>query len=154
MGNIERRLQEMGIELPECPKPVAAYVPAVKGGGFVFASGQTPIVDGKLIYKGKLGQDIDIAQGYDAARIAAIRVLSELKFILGDLDRIERIVRVTGYVNSAPDFGDQPKVINGASELFCQVFGEKGEHARVAFGAGALPDNSAVEVDVIAYVKD
>lgn len=154
MGIIESRLREMGIELPECPKPVAAYVPAVKAGEFVYASGQTPIVDGKLLYTGKLGRDVTVEEGYEAARLSAIRVLSELKFILGDLDRIERIVRVTGYVNSMPDFGDQPKVINGASELFRNVFREKGEHARVAFGAGALPDNSAVEVDVIAYVKD
>lgn len=154
MGIVETRLQEMGIVLPECPKPVAAYVPAVKMGGFVFASGQTPIIDGELIYKGKLGSEITIEQGYDAARIAAIRVLSELKFIVGDLDKIQRIVKVTGYVNSAPDFGDQPKVMNGASELFVKVFGDKGQHSRVAFGAGALPDNAAVEVDVIAYVGE
>ena len=154
MGNIEKRLAELGIELPECPKPVAAYVPAAKAGGFVYASGQTPIIDGKLTYKGKLGRDVTVEEGYEAAKIAAIRVLSELKFIVGDLDKIQRIVRVTGYVNSMPDFGDQPKVINGASELFCAVFGDKGEHARVAFGAGALPDNAAVEVDVIAYVGE
>lgn len=154
MGKIEKRLEELGIELVECPKPVAAYVPAAKAGGFIYASGQTPIVDGKLIYQGKLGRDVTVEEGYDAARISAIRVLSELKSIVGDLDKIERIVRVTGYVNSMPDFGDQPKVINGASELFVNVFGDKGQHARVAFGAGALPDNAAVEVDVIAYVGE
>ena len=98
--------------------------------------------------------DLGIEEGYEAARLAAIRVIAELKSVVGDLDRIERIVKVTGYVNSAPDFGGQPKVINGASELFRNVFGEKGEHARVAFGTGALPDNAAVEIDVIAYVKD
>ena len=102
----------------------------------------------------KLGRDLGIEEGYEAARLAAIRVIAELKSVVGDLDRIERIVKVTGYVNSAPDFGGQPKVINGASELFRNVFGEKGEHARVAFGTGALPDNAAVEIDVIAYVKD
>ena len=101
-----------------------------------------------------LTANCSIEEGYEAARLAAIRVIAELKSVVGDLDRIERIVKVTGYVNSAPDFGGQPKVINGASELFRNVFGEKGEHARVAFGTGALPDNAAVEIDVIAYVKD
>ena len=153
MSKVEEKLKELGIEVPPCPAPVAAYVPAAQAGSFVFASGQTPIVDNKLIYKGKLGKDLGIEEGYEAAKLAAIRVIAELKSIVGDLDRIERIVKVTGYVNSAPDFGDQPKVVNGASELFRNVFGDKGEHARVAFGAGALPDNAAVEIDVIAYVK-
>ena len=154
MGTVEKRLEELGIVLPECPKPVAAYVPAAVAGGFVYASGQTPIVDGKLVYKGKLGRDLTVEEGYEAAKLSAIRVLSELKAAVGDLDRIQRIVRVTGYVNSMPDFGDQPKVINGASELFVALFGDKGQHARVAFGAGALPDNAAVEVDVIAYIGE
>ena len=143
----------MGIEVPPCTTPVAAYVPAAQAGNFIFASGQTPIVDNKLVYQGKLGKDLGIEEGYEAAKLAAIRVIAELKSIVGDLDRIERIVKVTGYVNSAPEFGDQPKVVNGASELFRAAFGEKGEHARVAFGAGALPDNAAVEIDVVAYVK-
>ena len=143
----------MGIEVPPFPTPVAAYVPAAQAGNFIFASGQTPIVDNKLVYQGKLGKDLGIEEGYEAAKLAAIRVIAELKSIVGDLDRIERIVKVTGYVNSAPEFGDQPKVVNGASELFRAAFGEKGEHARVAFGAGALPDNAAVEIDVVAYVK-
>ena len=140
MNIVENKLRELHITLPACPTPVAAYLPAVRAGNFVFASGQTPIVDGELLYQGKLGRDLGIEEGYEAARLAAIRVIAELK--------------VTGYVNSAPDFGGQPKVINGASELFRNVFGEKGEHARVAFGTGALPDNAAVEIDVIAYVKD
>jgi len=154
MGIVEKRLEEMGIVLPECPKPVAAYVTAACAGGFVYVSGQTPIADGKLIYKGKLGRDLTVEEGYEAAKLSAIRVLSELKAAVGDLDRIQRIVRVTGYVNSMPEFGDQPKVINGASELFVAAFGDKGQHARVAFGAGALPDNAAVEVDVIAYIGE
>lgn len=153
MSKVEEKLQELGIVVPPCPTPVAAYVPAAQAGQFIFASGQTPIVDGELLYKGKLGKDISVEEGYEASKLAAIRVIAELKSIVGDLDRIERIVKVTGYVNSAPDFGDQPKVVNGASELFRAVFGEKGEHARVAFGAGALPDNAAVEIDVVAYVK-
>ena len=154
MNIVENKLRELHITLPACPTPVAAYLPAVQAGNFVFASGQTPIVDGELLYQGKLGRDLGIEEGYEAARLAAIRVIAELKSVVGDLDRIERIVKVTGYVNSAPDFGGQPKVIHGASELFRNVFGEKGEHARVAFGTGALPDNAAVEIDVIAYVKD
>ena len=153
MSKVEEKLKEMGIGVPPCPTPVAAYVPAAQAGNFIFASGQTPIVDNKLVYQGKLGKDLGIEEGYEAAKLAAIRVIAELKSIVGDLDRIERIVKVTGYVNSAPEFGDQPKVVNGASELFRAAFGEKGEHARVAFGAGALPDNAAVEIDVVAYVK-
>ncbi len=154
MNIVEKNLRELNITLPDCPTPVAAYVPAVRVGNFVFASGQTPIAGGNLVYKGKLGQDLGIEEGYEAARLAAIRVIAELKSVVGDLDRIARIVKVTGYVNSAPDFGDQPKVVNGASELFRSVFGEKGDHARIAFGTGALPDNAAVEIDVIAYVED
>lgn len=153
MGKVMDRVKELGIVIPPCPTPVAAYVPAAQAGNFVFASGQTPIIDGKLMYQGKLGENVSVEEGYEAAKLAAIRVLAELQSVVGDLDRIERIVKVTGYVNSAPEFGDQPKVVNGASELLRAVFGEKGEHARVAFGAGALPDNAAVEIDVVAYVK-
>lgn len=153
MSQVEERLAALGLALPECPVPVAAYVPSVEVGGFVFASGQTPVVDGKLIYKGKLGREFGIEQGYDAAKLAALRVIAELKAAVGDLDRIERIVKVTGYVNSAEDFEDQPKVVNGASELMRSAFGAKGEHARVAFGVAALPDGAAVEIDAIAWVK-
>ena len=153
MSRVEERLKELGLELPPCPVPVAAYVPAAEAGSFVFASGQTAIVDGVLQYKGKLGKDVSVEEGYQSARIAGLRVISELKAILGDLDRIERIVKVTGYVNGTPDFADQPKVVNGASELFREVFGEKGEHSRVAVGAGSLPDGASVEIYLIAYVK-
>jgi enamine deaminase RidA (YjgF/YER057c/UK114 family) len=153
MGEIESRIEELGLTLPPCPTPVAAYVPAVEIAGFVYASGQTPILDGKLMFKGKLGRDVSIEEGYEAARLAALRVISELKATVGDLDRVGRIVKVTGYVNSADNFGDQPKVVNGASELIRDIFGKKGEHARVAFGVAALPDDAAVEIDLIAYVK-
>lgn len=153
MSIVEDRIKEMGLEIPPCPVPVAAYVPAVEVADFVFASGQTPIVDGKLMYSGKLGRDLTVEQGYEAAKLAALRVISELKAIIGDLDRVDRIVKVTGYVNSASDFGDQPKVVNGASELIRHVFGKNGEHARIAFGVAALPDNAAVEIDLIAHIK-
>ena len=153
MSKVENRIKEMGLEIPPCPVPVAAYVPAVEIANFVYASGQTPTLDGKLMYKGKLGREMTVEQGYEASKLAALRVISELKAAVGDLDRIERIVKVTGYVNSAEGFADQPKVVNGASELIRNVFGEKGEHARVAFGVAALPDDAAVEIDLIAYVK-
>ena len=152
MGNVEKKLKELGIELPECPKPVAAYVPATCENGFIFASGQTAWVDGKLLYPGKVGEAVSVEEAYESAKISAVRVIAELKSIVGDLDNIKHIVKVTGYVNSAPDFGAQPKVVNGASELFCEVFGEAGKHARVAFGVGALPDNASVEIDVIAAI--
>ena len=154
MSMVEQRLREMGIELPPCPVPVAAYVPAARGGNFIFAAGQTAIIDDQVVYKGKLGREYGIEEGYDAARIAAIRVIAELKSIVGDLDRIEQIVKLTGYVSSAEGFGDQPKVVNGASELIRKAFGAKGEHARVAFGVAELPDGAPVEIDVIAYVSE
>lgn len=152
MSKVEDRIKEMGLKIPPCPVPVAAYVSAVKVAGFVYASGQTPIVDGKLIYQGKLGKEFTTEEGYEAAKIAGLRLISELKSIVDDLDRV-RIVRVTGYVNSEESFAEQPKVINGCSELLREVFGEKGEHSRTAFGVAALPDGAAVEVDLIAYVE-
>lgn len=151
MSKVEDRIRELGLEIPPCPVPVAAYVPAVAVAGFVYVSGQTPIVDGKLAYRGKLGREFTTEQGYEAAKIAALRLISELKSVAGDLDKVS-IVRVTGYVNSDESFDAQPMVINGASELLRDVFGEKGGHSRTAFGVAALPDGAAVEVDMIAYV--
>lgn len=150
---IEQRMKDLGYELPECPKPVAAYVPAVKAGEFVYASGQTAVVDGKPLHLGKLGSDISVEEGYQAARICALRCLAEVKSVIGDLDRIKRIVKVTGFVASASGFGDQPKVVNGASELLKQVFGEKGEHARSAIGVAELPGGACVEVEIIVQVE-
>lgn len=154
MGRIEEKLKSLGLELPPCPVPVAAYVPATEAGSFIFASGQTAIVNGELQYKGKLGREVTVEQGYESARIAALRVISELKAVLGELDRIDRIVKVTGYVNAIPDFEEQPKVVNGASELFREVFGAAGEHARVAFGVGSLPEGASVEIELIAHIKE
>ena len=150
---VEERLKSLGLELPPCPVPVAAYVPAVGASGLLFASGQTPIVDGKLVYRGKVGREISVEQAYDGCRICALRCLAELKWAIGTLDRIERIVKVTGYVNSASGFEDQPKVVNGVSELLEQVFGDKGKHARAAIGVAELPGGAAVEVEVIALAK-
>ncbi|HHY98276.1 MAG TPA: RidA family protein [Firmicutes bacterium] len=149
---VEDKIRELGFELPECPKPVAAYVPAVKAGEFVYASGQTAIVDGKPVHPGKLGAGVSIEQGYEAARICALRCLAEIKSVIGDLDKVKQIVKVTGYVASGPGFGDQPKVVNGASELLRQIFGIKGEHSRSAIGVAELPGGACVEVEIIAQV--
>ncbi|MFZ5924594.1 MAG: RidA family protein [Bacillota bacterium] len=150
---VEERLERLGLKLPPCPEPVAAYVPAVQASGFVFVSGQTPIIDDKPVYCGKVGAELSVEEGYEAAKICALRCLAELKSVIGNLDRVERIVKVTGYVNSAPGLGDQPKVVNGASELLEKVFGEKGKHSRAAIGVAELPGGGSVEIELIAFVK-
>lgn len=147
------QLKNLGITLPAVPKPVAAYVPAIKVGDFIYTSGQLPSVDGKLYATGKLGAEVDEETGYQAARISAINCLAAIKALIGDLDRVEQIVKVVGFVNSAAGFTGQPKVINGASELFAAVFGPAGEHARSAVGVAELPLNSPVEVEIIVKVK-
>lgn len=149
----EAKLSELGIRLPQVPKPVAAYVPAVLVEKFIFTSGQIPFVDGELIYKGKVGGELSESQGYEAAKICVINCLSAIKELAGGLDNIERIVKVTGFVNSAPGFVGQPKVINGASELLGEIFGEAGRHARAAVGVSELPLDAAVEVEMIVKIK-
>lgn len=150
---VEEKLRQLGIELPETPTPLAAYVPAVKAGDFAYTSGQIPLVKGELKFKGKVGAELTEEEGYQAARICAINCMSALKGAIGDLDKIERIVKVVGFVNSAPGFKMQPKVINGASELLGEVFGDAGKHARSAVGVNELPIDSAVEVEVIVKLK-
>ena len=152
--SIETRLGELGIELPEVPKPVAAYVPAVRAGGFVYTAGQLPVIDGKLQYRGKLGSDLEIEEGYQAARIAALNCLSAIREELGDLDQIEQVVKLEGFVNSASGFTDQSKVINGASDLIGELCGERGAHARVALGSCELPLDSAVEVVMVVKIRE
>jgi enamine deaminase RidA (YjgF/YER057c/UK114 family) len=149
----EAKLETLGIKLPQAPKPVAAYVPAVLIDSFVYVSGQVPFVDGEVKYKGKIGADLTEAQGYEAAKICGVNCLSAIKQAVGSLDKIERIVKVTGFVNSAPGFVRQPAVVNGASELLGAVFGEAGQHARAAVGVSELPLNAAVEVEMIVKVK-
>ncbi|KAF0195527.1 MAG: endoribonuclease L-PSP [Bacillota bacterium] len=151
--SIEARLLELGITIPQATKPVAAYVPAVRTGNLIFVSGQLPMVAGELKFKGILGRDVDVAEGYEAARICAINCLAAIKTIEPDLNRIKRIVKVTGFVNSVPESGDQPKVVNGASELLQSVFGDRGIHARAAIGMSGLPLNAAVEVEMIVEVE-
>lgn len=151
--SFEKKLKEMGITIPEAPKPVAAYVPAVKIDKYVYTAGQIPFVEGKLKYKGKLGKDLSIEEGYEAAKISAINCLSAVKSLIGSLDNIEKIVKVTGFVNSAPGFSEQPKVVNGASEFLGEVFGEKGAHARSAVGVNELPLDAPVEIEMIVKIK-
>lgn len=153
MATPEERLREMGIELPTPPKPIAAYVPAVRVGDLVFISGQGPTRDGKPVWVGRVGADLTLEEGYEAAKLVMINALAVLKQEIGDLSRVERIVKVLGWVNDAPDFVQQPMVINGASELLEQVFGERGKHARSAVSAHTLPFGFAVEIEMIVQVK-
>lgn len=149
----EERLASKGIELPDPPKPAGAYVPSVRVQNLIFVAGQIPFVGGVLKYKGKVGSDLTVEDGYQAARICALNALGILKSELGSLDMVARIVRVAGFVNCNNDFVDQPKVVNGASDLLVAVFGERGKHARIAVGANTLPLDAAVEVEILAEVK-
>ncbi|MCL6611771.1 MAG: RidA family protein [Peptococcaceae bacterium] len=149
----EAKLKEMGINLPPVPKPVASYVPAVRAGEYVYTSGQLPFADGEIRYRGKVGDGLSEEDGYEAAKICAINCLSAVKDLAGSLDNIERIVKVTGFVNSAPGFVSQPKVVNGASDLLGEVFGEAGKHARAAVGVSELPLGAAVEIEMVVKLK-
>ncbi len=153
-GQTERRLRELKIELPSSPTPVANYVPFVRSGNLIFISGQLPLRPGSAEeYIGVAGSTISVEKARDGARIAAINVLAVLsKALDGDLDRVVRLVKLNGYVNAPPDFGDHPAIVNGASDLFVEVFGEAGRHARAALGAGSLPRNMVVELDAIFEV--
>lgn len=144
---------KMGIVLAEPSKPVANYVKAVKTGNLVFLAGHVPAHPDGTPFTGRLGQDLTIEQGYDAARQATISMLSTLKAELGNLDRVRRVVKVTGFVNSTPEFPDQPKVVNGCSDLLVAVFGERGKHARSAVGMVVLPSNYAVEIEMVVEVE-
>lgn len=150
---VEATLAKMGIVLAEPSKPVANYVKAVKTGTLVFLAGHVPARPDGTPFTGRLGQDLTIEQGYDAARQATISMLATLKAELGNLDRVRRIVKVTGFVNSTPEFPDQPKVINGCSDLLVAVFGERGKHARSAVGMVVLPSNYAVEIEMVVEVE-
>ena len=148
------RLAELGLTLPPVTAPAAAYVPAVRTGPYVYVSGQVPVVDGKLSATGKVGGEVSAADAAGMARTCALNALAAAAAIAGGLDRIRRIVKVTGFVASAPGFNGQPQVINGASELLIDVFGEEGKHARSAVGVAELPLNAPVEVELIAEVRD
>jgi len=150
---IEHKIKELGMILPEAPKPVAEYIPAKKIGNLVFTSGQGPIKDGKFIYVGKIGGEVSLKEGYESAKICAINCLAAIKSVIGSLDKIDEIIKVKGYVNSTSDFYRQPEVVNGASELIVKIFGEKGKHARSALGTSVLPGNIPVELEMIVKVK-
>ena len=151
--SIDHRLAELGITLPAPAAPVAAYVPAVEAGGLLHISGQISFAEDGSLIKGRLGEDVDLEGGIAAARRCGIMLLAQIKAALGSLERVERIVKLGVFVNSAPHFVEQPKVANGASELMQEVFGETGRHARSAVGVSSLPLGVAVEVDAIVAVK-
>ena len=153
MPNVEQKLTQLGLVLPETPKPVAAYIPAKQAGNLIFTAGQLPMVNGELISKGLLGQDVEIEEANKAARICTLNALAAIKGVVGDLDRIKQIVRVVGYVASVPTFTQQPAVVNGASELLLEIFGESGKHARSAVGMAVLPLNASVEIELIVEVE-
>ena len=138
--------------LPQAPKPVATYIPAVRVGDLLFLSGTGPFKDGAIVYAGKLGKDLTVEHGYDAARLTLLNALAIVRQELGTLDRVTRVVRLTGHVASAEGFTQQPAVINGASDLLVQIFGEAGRHARLALGAAELPLNMAIELELILQV--
>lgn len=153
-GTVEKRLADMGITLPAPTTPVANYVPFVRARNMLVCSGQICYDgDGKLVAKGKLGADVTIEQGQEAARICAINLLSQVKAAIGDLDKVSRVLRLGGFINSVPSFIDGPKVMNGASDLMVAAFGDKGRHARTTVGVAVLPQDAAVEVEGLFEVE-
>ncbi|WP_068261800.1 RidA family protein [Janibacter limosus] len=154
MGRIEARLAELSITLTDPAAPAGAYVPAIVDGNHVLTSGQLPMVDGALPATGHVGSEVEPEQAKDLARVCAINALAAIRSAIGDLDKVEQVVKVVGFVSSAPDFTGQPGVINGASELLGEVFGAAGEHARSAVGVAALPLGAPVEVEVTVRISD
>ena len=151
--NAEQKLKELGIVLPESPKPVANYVRAVRTGNLLFVSGHGPYNDGKILISGKLGKELTIEEGYKTARNVALNCLASIRASLDSLDKVRRVVKLLGMVNCTEDFKDQPKVVNGASDLLVEVFGEGGRHARSAVGMQALPNQIPVEIEMILEVE-
>jgi len=151
--SFEHKLTQLGIELPSPPQPVATYVPAVQAGDLLFLSGVVPFRDGKLALAGKLGADLTVEQGYEAARIALLNALAIVRKELGTLDRVKKVVRMVGHVASADGFVQQPAVVNGASDLLVKIFDDAGRHARVAVGAAELPLNAPIELEIILQVR-
>jgi enamine deaminase RidA (YjgF/YER057c/UK114 family) len=150
---IEARLEQLGLTLPAPPTPVGAYVTSRQAGDLLFLSGTTCYVPGGLLYKGRLGGELDLEQGYAAARQTMLNLLGVAKAVLGDLDRVECVVKVNGYVNRTADFIRQPEVINGASDLLVQLYGERGRHARTSIGVNVLPGNIPVEIEMVLQVR-
>ncbi len=149
---IAARLTELGITLPTAPAPVAAYVSTVRTGNLLFVSGQVPLRDGVVAYTGKLGDTVTLAVGQEAAKLCAINLLAQVQAALGSLDKVQQVVKLTGFVACSPSFTEQPQVINAASELMQAVFGEAGRHTRAAVGAPSLPRDASVEIEAIFEV--
>ena len=153
-GAIDSRLRDLGITLPAAPSPVANYVPYVTTGNLVFLAGQIPIADGEVVHRGACGRELTAEEGAAAARLCALNIIAQVRAACeGDLDRVVRCVKLSGYVNATPDFVDHPRVVNGASELIVEVFGEAGRHARIALGATNLPLGVAVEIDAVFEIS-
>ncbi len=150
---IEKKLEEKGISLPSAPRPVANYVPAVRTGNLLFVSGHGPYNDGKIKISGKVGKELTLEEGYQVARNVALNCLATVKDVLGDLDKVKKVVKLLGMVNCTEDFKDQPKVINGASDLLVEIFGDVGKHARSAVGMQSLPNDIPVEIEMILEVE-
>lgn len=154
MSNVEKRLAELGYELPPTPKPLAHYVTTRRTGNLLYTSGSGCFANGKPLYQGRLGQEITMEQGYEIAKLTALNLLSVIKGEIGDLDNIRQVVKMLGFVNSSNDFFNQPEVINGASDLLVDVLLEKGKHARSALGTNVLPSNIPIEIEMIVEVDD
>ena len=150
---IEEKLKSLNITLPNPPSPAGAYIPVVKSGNTAYVSGQIPIEDGKVAFKGKVPSEQSLEQAQKAAKLCAINALAQLKTELGSLDKISKILRVSGFVNSESDFTGQPKVINAASDFLFEIFGDKGKHSRIAVGVASLPLGSTVEIDMIVEIN-
>ncbi len=152
-NDINERIKELELEIPGLPKPVFSYVPGVITGNLIYVSGQTPTKDGELVCKGKVGGDLKVEEGYEAAKLAVVNCIAELKLVLGDLNRVVRIVNLSGYVASEEGFVQQPAVVNGASDMIVKIWGEKGKHSRKAIGVFELPGGAPVEIELIAEIK-
>lgn len=152
--SVEDRLRKLGIELPGAPSPLGSYVPCVQTGSLLFLSGMLPLREGRLLRTGKVGEALSLEEAREDARQTVINALTVARAYLGNLDRISRCIRLNGYVASAQDFTDQPKVLNAASDLLCEIFGDSGRHSRAAVGVSVLPLNSPLEIDFIFEVKE
>jgi enamine deaminase RidA (YjgF/YER057c/UK114 family) len=148
-GQIEARLKALDLVLPEAKAAIGTYVPFVHLGGQLLISGQLPMKDGAITVAGTLGNGVEVAQGQEAAKLCALNILAQAKAALGDLDRIVQLLRLNGFVSATPDFGDHPKVVNGASDFMVEILGDKGRHTRIAVGCASLPLNAAVEIDAV-----
>jgi enamine deaminase RidA (YjgF/YER057c/UK114 family) len=153
MSAPEDRIRELGLEIPDVVAPLASYVPAARTGSYVYTAGQLPIVKGELAATGKVGQEIDPERAAELAKVCALNAVAAVRAEVGELSRVRRIVKVVGFVASAPDFYGQPQVVNGASDLLGEIFGDAGRHARSAVGVAVLPRNAPVEVELVAEVE-